>query len=128
VMASVNLSTLVVMQIETVQALAELDQLLAVRGVDIALVGPNDLSIALGVPGEVESDQMKAAISTVIEACRKHRVVPAIHVNSPQLAAFWIARGMRMVSVGSEMGMLAEGARRIAALKPPQAPATPAPK
>ena len=69
-MAAANRESLVVIQIETVGALAEIDEIAALPGVDIAFVGPTDLSIALGVPGMVTSPTIIAAIERVAQSCR----------------------------------------------------------
>lgn len=106
VMREHNEETLVVIQIETKEAMENLDEILAVPGVDIALVGPNDLSISLGVPGELNGTVVRAAITRVIERCRVHGVVASIHMNDAQTAAAWGAAGMQLVSVQSEAGIL----------------------
>ena len=54
----VNENTLVIVQVESAEALAELDQTSRVPGIDVALIGPNDLSISLGIPGDFEHPQV----------------------------------------------------------------------
>ena len=48
----VNEHTLIIVQVESGEAVANLDEITRIPGIDVALVGPNDLSVALGVPGE----------------------------------------------------------------------------
>ncbi|MEW5957943.1 MAG: aldolase/citrate lyase family protein, partial [Chloroflexota bacterium] len=68
--AAANEETMLIVQVETRQALAELDEIVAVAGVDVILVGPTDLSISLGVPGELNHPAMQAAIEQVIAVCQ----------------------------------------------------------
>lgn len=109
-MADSNRETFVIVQIETREALERLDELLAVPGVDAALVGPNDLAIALGVPGRMRDPILETAIHQVLDACRRRGVVPAIHTNDVALTAEWAGRGMRLVSISSDMGFLTAAA------------------
>jgi 2-dehydro-3-deoxyglucarate aldolase/4-hydroxy-2-oxoheptanedioate aldolase len=110
-MADSNRETFVVVQIETREAVQRVDEILAVPGVDAALIGPNDLSIALGVTGQMRDPVLVAAIEKTMAACAKHGVVPAIHTNDVALTAEWGRRGMRMVSISSEMGFLQKAAK-----------------
>lgn len=110
-LADGNRETFLVVQIETREAVDRLDDLLSVPGVDAALVGPTDLSLALGVPGRSQDPVLVAAIERTIEACQRHGVIPAIQQNDVALAAQWARRGMRMVSIGAETGHLIAGVR-----------------
>ena len=69
-----NGSTVVAM-IETQAAVDQVEAIAAVPGVDVLLVGTNDLSIELGAPGEFESEGFKKALHRVSDACKKERKV-----------------------------------------------------
>lgn len=105
-MQAMNDETLLIVQVETREALDGIDDILSLPGIDVALVGPNDLSIALGMPGELDDPRFIHAIERTIDACRSHSVVPAIHVNEVDRATWWAQRGMRMVSISSEAGLM----------------------
>ncbi|MHB1330249.1 MAG: aldolase/citrate lyase family protein, partial [Gemmatimonadales bacterium] len=79
---------------------------LSVPGVDAALIGPNDLAIALGVTGRMRDPVLEQAIEQTIAACARHGVLPAIHTNDVSLSAEWARRGMRLVSISTEMGFV----------------------
>lgn len=118
VIAHLNLNTLAVMQFETALAIERADELLSVKGVDIAMVGPADLSISLGVPGQFDHPLLISAIQGLIEKCLKHNVVPGIQTRGTPMAKFWAERGMRFVGAGGEHGLLLEKAREtVATLK-----------
>ena len=108
VMKDANEESMLVVQIETRQALEEIDRILSVPGVDVAFVGPTDLSVALGIPGKMTDPILVNAIMAVMDACVRHNVVPAIQMNDLTLAAHWAEKGMKMVSFSSEIGMLTQ--------------------
>jgi len=110
VMEHLNEQTMVIVQFETALSIEKCDELLAVPGIDVAMVGPTDLSISLGVPGEFEHPKILQAIQVFVEACERHGVVPGIHCRNAQMATPWLRRGMRFLGCGSEHGMMLEKA------------------
>lgn len=110
-MGAMNEETMVVVQIETREAFERVDSILSVPGVDVGFIGPNDLSIALGMPGEMERPEFVRALETIRDACRAGGVAPAIQMNDVIRASHWAARGMQMLSFSSEAGMLTQAAR-----------------
>ena len=115
IMAHANAETMNIVQFETGRALESSDELLSVEGVDVAMIGPADLSISLGMPGEFEHPRIVGAIESFIEACEAHGVVPGIHCRTAALAQPWLARGMRLVGSGSEITLLLERAKEVVA-------------
>jgi len=97
---------MLVIQVETFEAIDAIDEIVSLPGVDAALIGPNDLSIALGVPGEVDHPSVQQAIQKTIQACLRAGVAPAIHMPRLELAAYWAGQGMRMISTGSEAAFM----------------------
>jgi 2-dehydro-3-deoxyglucarate aldolase/4-hydroxy-2-oxoheptanedioate aldolase len=111
ILDAMNRETFLVVQVETREAVERIDELLAVPGVDAALVGPTDLSVALGVPGRMDDPILVSAIERVLEACQSREVIPAIHTNDVAMTAHWARQGMRLVSISSEVGLLMAGVR-----------------
>ncbi len=110
-----NTQTLVVVQFETRTAMERREELLAVPGIDVAMIGPADLSVSLGVPGEFEHPTLVDAVMAFMESCRRFGVYPGIQVRTQALAKKWLERGMRFVGCGSEHSLLLERAREIMA-------------
>jgi len=106
-----NRNTLAVVQFETVTAMERADELLSLPGLDVVMVGPADLSIALGIPGEFEHPLLISTVKELIEKCRRHGVVPGIQTRSVAMAKAWAERGMRFVGAGAEHGLLLEKAK-----------------
>jgi 2-dehydro-3-deoxyglucarate aldolase len=76
---------LVVAMIETLQALAELDEILQVEGLDAILVGPYDLSASMNLTGKFEREEFKDAMNHIISLCIKHKVPCGVHVVQPDV-------------------------------------------
>ena len=113
-----NSNTLAVVQFETVTAMERAGELLSVPGMDIAMVGPADLSISLGIPGQLDHPLLIATVERLIERCVAHGVVPGIQTRSVAMSKFWAGRGMRFVGTSGEHGLLLEKAREtVAALR-----------
>lgn len=107
-----NDDTLVIAQIERREAIDRIDELLSTPGVDVALVGSEDLSVSLGVPGETQSSPVIEAIDKVVAAAERHNVVSAIHLGSVESLQGWAAKGMRMLMYGSDLQFLMESSEQ----------------
>jgi len=105
-----NANTMVVFQIETQRALDAREELLAVPGIDAVMIGPADLSISLGVPGEFQHPKMIEAMEKVRDSCARRGIAPGTQTRSPALAKFWKERGMRFLGCSNDTGMLYERA------------------
>ena len=106
-----NRETLCVVQFETVRAVEVADDLLSLKGFDVMMIGPADLSIALGVPGQFDHPKMIDTIDSVIDKCNKHGVVPGIQTRSVAMAKQWRDRAMRFIGVAAEHVFLLEKCR-----------------
>lgn len=108
-----NEETTIAVQIETAKAIENLDAILSVEGVDVAYVGPSDLSHSLGRPGEITHPDVEGAIKEVIAACGRHGVTPGIHLQELDLVKYWVNQGMRFVSYASEVSFILRGATQF---------------
>ena len=93
----------VIPMIETAEAIANLDEILSVPGVDAVYVGPADLSISLGLaPGNNDGDPLfDDALTTIVAACERHGVVAGIHATGA-LTPRRREQGFRMMTVTSD--------------------------
>lgn len=115
VIAHINYNTLVILQIETKRGVEMRDELLSVPGIDAVMIGPADLSISLGVPGEFQHPKVVEAMEQIRDSCIAHKVAPGTQTRSLGLAKFWRERGMLFLGCSSETAMLYEKASEIAA-------------
>lgn len=92
-----NAETIVVVQVENTQALADLENIVRVPGIDATMIGPHDLSISFGIPGQFTHDLMKNAFRRVSEVCAASPVAAGIHMgdttrlthSKPTASASW---------------------------------------
>jgi 2-keto-3-deoxy-L-rhamnonate aldolase RhmA len=110
-----NAEILVIIQIETAETLREIDAVLAVPGVDVAFVGPVDLSAALGHVGDPGHVEVQAAIARVEEAAKRAGVALGTISRTWEEAQALFARGYRMVTLASDAGLLTREAGALAA-------------
>ncbi|MEM7044603.1 MAG: aldolase/citrate lyase family protein [Pseudomonadota bacterium] len=104
---AVNAATLLVLMIETGEAVANAAEIAAVPGVDVLLVGANDLSMELGIPGELDHPDMVRALETIVEACRKNGIFPGLGgVYRQDLIERYVAMGFRMILAGSDLSLM----------------------
>lgn len=100
----------VIPMIETVEALRNLDDIVATPGLDAVYVGPADLSISLGLdPGNNDGVEVfDEALAAIVAACRRHGVVPGIHASGT-LAARRHEQGFRMITIASDVLAIRSG-------------------
>jgi 2-keto-3-deoxy-L-rhamnonate aldolase RhmA len=108
-----NANTMVVLQIETKRAVEARDELLAVPGIDVVMVGPADLSISLGVPGDFQNPKMVEAMEAIRDSCIARGITPGTQTRAVPQAKFWRERGMRFLGCSNETGMIYDRACEI---------------
>jgi 4-hydroxy-2-oxoheptanedioate aldolase len=107
-----NDATMVVAMLETAAALKNLEEILAVPGLDMLLVGTNDLCSELGIPGQFDHPKVDEAYTVAIAACRRHGKYLGIGglASRPDLIAKYVALGAHYVSTGSDFQFLQDAA------------------
>lgn len=103
-----NTENLCVIQIERRQAVENVEAMLAVPGVDVACMGCMDLSVDLGIPGELDHPSMVESIERVLAAGRRNGVAVGIISGNFEAVAKWMRAGMRFVSYSTETLLLQE--------------------
>jgi 2-keto-3-deoxy-L-rhamnonate aldolase RhmA len=111
--AHMNDNIMVVLQIETKKAVDMRDELLSVPGVDAVMVGPVDLSISLGVPGDFQHPKMVQAMEQIRDSCSAHGVAPGTQTRTIELAKFWRDRGMLFLGCGSEVAFMMDRGKEV---------------
>lgn len=100
-----NDQSLAIVQIETRHAVEEAAEIAAVPGVDVLFVGPLDLSVSLGCPGDYSQPEFIEALEKVIEACKIHGKTPGILSKDPHLEQHK-DMGFRFMAYGSDTGAI----------------------
>jgi 4-hydroxy-2-oxoheptanedioate aldolase len=108
---ALNAATLTVVMVETPKAIANVDEIAAVPGVDVVLVGTNDLAAEMRIPGDFANSKIAGAYEKIVAACKKHKKFPGMGgVYSEELMKTYVGMGMRMVLAGGDVGMLMQAA------------------
>lgn len=111
--------SVVIVQIEHIDAVSNLEDILSVEGVDGFMVGPYDLSASLGFPGEFEHPKVQEAFKQVDAIAKKTKTVAGFHVvpPDPELVLKKITEGYQFVVYSFDallLGKMAEaGLQRI---------------
>jgi 2-keto-3-deoxy-L-rhamnonate aldolase RhmA len=112
---TLNAEILIVPMIETPRAVENAEAIAALQGIDALLIGTNDLTLEMGIAGQVGHERVRAAYQRVADACRRHNKILGMGgVYDQELASRYIAMGARMVLAGSDHNLLLDAATRRA--------------
>ncbi|MGH8714019.1 MAG: HpcH/HpaI aldolase family protein [Casimicrobiaceae bacterium] len=96
----------VIVQIETPPALASLDEIAAVPGVDSIFIGPSDLSASMGYLGDVANPAVQEKLAAAARACRRAGKPSGIIGPTPDMVTRFIDYGYSWIAIGSDMGFM----------------------
>lgn len=104
--------SVVIAQIEHIDAVREIDAIFTTPGLDAFMVGPYDLSGSLGKPGEFEDPEVVQALEEIMAAARRHRLTPGFHSvpSSPAEASRRVAQGYRFLAFSLDSIFLGDAA------------------
>ena len=107
----VNDETLLVAMIETPEAGDKADEIASVDGIDVLLIGTNDLSTGMGFTGQHDHPKVNKVYEQVVDACTKHGKTPGMGGSyQPDLIEKRISEGMRFILSGSDLNFMIAGA------------------
>ncbi len=112
-MERANRETLTIAQIETAAGVEQAARIAAVEGLDALLIGPNDLAVSLGRPGDTLGGEVGKAIERVAAAARSRGKVLGMH-GSEELLARWIPQGVTLVMSSLDINMLLSAMEAVA--------------
>lgn len=112
-----NRRVIVVVMLEHVDGVRRADEILAVPGIDAALIGPYDLSASMNLAGQLNHPQVVAAQQAILDACARHRVPAGIHVvaSDPAAVTERIEAGFRFIACGLDTNFVMHGCRQMLA-------------
>ncbi|KIS26136.1 alpha-dehydro-beta-deoxy-D-glucarate aldolase [Arthrobacter sp. SPG23] len=119
-------------QIESEAAVAAVENILAVDGVDGIFLGPSDLAASMGGLGQQEHPEVRAAVEHCIAAAKAAGKPAGVNAFNPATARSYLAAGAAFVLVGADVAILARGSEALAAeyippdpvAEPPETPAS----
>ena len=117
--AVLNAAILIVVMLETPRAIENAEAIAAVPGIDVLLIGSNDLCAEMGIPGQFTHPRLEDAYRRAIAACRAHGKHPGMGgIYAEAIMASYVALGARFILAGQDSAfMLAAATAREAALR-----------
>ena len=104
-----NKNSVCIIGIESREAVDNLEEMLKVPGFDGIFVGPNDMSISLGIPDQYDQKVYQATVKKVIDLAEAHGIATLVHQQTPDLSTYWISQGARFILHGTDRRALQEG-------------------
>jgi 2-dehydro-3-deoxyglucarate aldolase len=106
--------SIVIVQIEHIQAVKNMEKILKVAGVDGFIIGPYDLSASIGKPGEFDAPEVKNALRTVNETAMRLSALPGFHVVPPDIQQVRqkITQGYKFIAYSLDTLFIAERVNR----------------
>jgi 2-keto-3-deoxy-L-rhamnonate aldolase RhmA len=102
-MRAANERTLVIALIETAQGIANVDEILAVEGIDVGWLGHYDLTNTMGITADFEAPAFAAAVERLVAACTRHGKAPGFLATSVAMARQWRQKGFRCLCYGTDV-------------------------
>jgi 2-dehydro-3-deoxyglucarate aldolase/4-hydroxy-2-oxoheptanedioate aldolase len=110
-----NEAMITVVQVEHIDAVNNLDDILAVPGVSAIMIGSNDLSGSMGHMGEPQHPDVMKAIDTVIEKCNRARMPVGMAVgHDPEVLMGWVNKGVNWLMSGNDFTLMLHTADYVA--------------
>lgn len=109
---TLNAANLTVVMLETPTAIANAAEIAAVPGVDVLLIGSNDLCAEMGIPGDFGNDRLADAYATIIAACEKFGKFPGMAgIYNEAIMPRYIGMGARFILAGQDASFMMAGAQ-----------------
>jgi len=109
--STANENTLVIALLETARAFENLDAIVSTPGLDVAWMGHYDLTTSLGIPAQFEHPQFLAAMDQLLAVCGRYGVSAGFLPSNPSDCEFWIGKGFRIISLGTDVSVYQNGLR-----------------
>lgn len=116
-MPEANDDTILMCQIESRKGVENVEEIIAVEGIDVAFIGPNDMSQDYGILGQFEHPEIVAAFEKIVAAAQANGKWAGAHFGGAAPLKPWLKKGMQINMWNSDNGLLALGAAAITELR-----------
>ena len=106
-----NEEVTVIIHIEGEDGVKNLDEIMAVEGIDVLFIGPYDLSQSLGVPGQVRSPEVEEMMAEVCERAAEEDMIVGTFADDPEMAQQWIDVGVQYIALYVDAPLLLDAFR-----------------
>ena len=104
-----NRNSIAIIGVESQAGVDNLESILHVPGIDGIFIGPNDMSISLGVPDQYDTEVYRSTVKHVIDTAEAHGVATLVHHQTPDLSTYFMEQGARFILHGSERRAMIQG-------------------
>lgn len=111
--SSVDDAMLAIATIEHPDAVKHIDEIVSVPGLDLAFIGPGDLAMSLGIPGQFDHPRFKQAVADAETAVLRSTVALGGVARTPEQARQMLERGYATIVFGFDWMLLQQGVRRL---------------
>jgi 2-keto-3-deoxy-L-rhamnonate aldolase RhmA len=109
-----NATLLTILQIEHIDAVHNLDEILAVAGVSSLVLGPMDLSASMGHTGEPQHPDVLRAIDTVISKARRSQIPVGVgSADDPKILVQWVEKGIQWLQMGNDYTLMLKAVQQV---------------
>jgi len=104
-----NKNVIVAIQVETHSCIKNIEEILSIKGIDIAFLGQNDLCMSMGLyekyefPHMYTSPELNDATKLLVDTCKKHEKIPGVFLFGTDRVAEFIERGFPFISLGNDL-------------------------
>jgi len=104
-----NKNVVVAIQVETASCVKNIDEILSIKGIDIAFLGQNDLCMSMGLYEKYEfplmytSTELSEATQTLVKTCKKYEKIPGVFLFGTDRVAEFIGYGFHFISLGNDL-------------------------
>ena len=107
-----NRNSFVMIGVESVPAIENLEAIVQVEGIDVIFIGPNDLTVSMGIPTQVEHPDYEEKLRYIIRTCAAKNIPVAIHLNSVEDVTKWVNEGARFILYMSDAWAMVKGLQK----------------
>ncbi|MEW6359120.1 MAG: aldolase/citrate lyase family protein [Planctomycetota bacterium] len=111
-LAAANAGTVLLCQIETIEAVQNAEAIIATPGIDGILIGPGDLSASMGIPGRWDSPELMDRCVNVFAIAKEHKKITATVCPTLDMTRRWKEIGVNLLCIGSDVGLLRDAFRQ----------------
>lgn len=108
-----NDEILIIAQIETKEAVENIEDIVSVEGIDVTYIGPTDLSASYGHLGNQPHPEVQEAIDKVYDATKAAGVAAGVHLGAGKTIMDRVRKGYNLITVGNDLELLRQGARQV---------------
>ncbi|NOY58495.1 MAG: aldolase [Calditrichaeota bacterium] len=108
-----NADNILIINIESIPAMENLDEILSVPGLDAVIIGPHDLSCSMGLPEQYHNPDFEAALQSIVTKVREKGLAVGVHFSeTPDLQVRWAKAGVNIIMHSSDISIFSQALQR----------------